>query len=63
MTLGNTVPHLHTHVVPRYPNDPAPGGSIAWRDIFSPHALPDSDLHDQAAGLRDLLSRKATPFR
>jgi len=23
--LGNTVPHLHTHVIPRYASDPAPG--------------------------------------
>lgn len=58
MTLGNTVPHLHTHVVPRYPNDPAPGGPIAWEDIFSPDRIPESDLHAQAARLRDLLSRR-----
>jgi diadenosine tetraphosphate (Ap4A) HIT family hydrolase len=57
MTLGNTVPHLHTHVVPRYPDDPAPGGPIAWQDIFSPEPVPESNLHQQAAGLRDLLSR------
>ncbi|HEY3683562.1 MAG TPA: HIT family protein [Streptosporangiaceae bacterium] len=24
-TLGNTVPHLHTHLLPRYRDDPAPG--------------------------------------
>ena len=24
-TLGNTVPHLHTHLLPRYVEDPAPG--------------------------------------
>jgi diadenosine tetraphosphate (Ap4A) HIT family hydrolase len=23
--LGNLVPHLHTHIVPRYDGDPAPG--------------------------------------
>ena len=57
MTLGNKVPHLHTHVVPRYPNDPAPGGPIAWQDIFSSDPVPDSDLLQQAAGLRDLLTR------
>ena len=57
MTLGNTVPHLHTHVVPRYLHDPAPGGPIAWPDIFSPDPLPDSDLQDQAARLSELLSR------
>ncbi|CAM4474394.1 HIT family protein [Nocardia ninae] len=24
-TLGNSLPHLHTHLVPRYVEDPAPG--------------------------------------
>jgi diadenosine tetraphosphate (Ap4A) HIT family hydrolase len=24
-TLGNTVPHLHTHLLPRFSEDPAPG--------------------------------------
>jgi hypothetical protein len=24
-TLGNTVPHLHTHLLPRFVDDPAPG--------------------------------------
>lgn len=24
-TLGNTVPHLHTHLLPRFTEDPAPG--------------------------------------
>lgn len=57
MTLGNTVPHLHTHVVPRYHGDPAPGGPIAWQDIFSPGPVPDADLHRQAAELRALLDR------
>src|SRR5262249_44515825 len=57
MTLGNTVPHLHPHVVPRYRDDPAPGGPIAWPDIFSPAPVPDADLRRQAADLRGLLAR------
>jgi diadenosine tetraphosphate (Ap4A) HIT family hydrolase len=57
MTLGNTIPHLHTHVVPRYQDDPAPGGPIAWQDISSPDPLPDADLHRQASDLRALLDR------
>jgi diadenosine tetraphosphate (Ap4A) HIT family hydrolase len=57
MTLGNTVPHLHTHVVPRYRDDPAPGGPIAWPDMFSPASAPESDLRQQAADLRGLLAR------
>jgi diadenosine tetraphosphate (Ap4A) HIT family hydrolase len=56
LTLGNTVPHLHTHVLPRYLDDPAPGGPIAWQDIFSPDPVPDADLHSQAADLRALLA-------
>jgi diadenosine tetraphosphate (Ap4A) HIT family hydrolase len=55
MTLGNTVPHLHTHVVPRYLDDPAPGGPIAWDDIFAADPIPDAELHRQAADLRGLL--------
>lgn len=27
-TLGNRVPHLHTHVTPRYRDDPAPGAPL-----------------------------------
>lgn len=57
MTLGNTVPHLHTHVVPRYHGDAAPGGPIAWPDIFSQDPVPDSDLHRQAEDLRALLEQ------
>jgi len=33
--LGNELPHLHTHVVPRYADDPKPG----WAFPF-----PDGDL-------------------
>ena len=32
--LGNELPHLHTHVVPRYADDPKPG----W-----PFPFPDAD--------------------
>ena len=56
LTLGNTVPHLHTHVVPRYQDDPAPGGPIEWAQIFSAAPVPDAELHRQAARLRGLLA-------
>lgn len=55
MTLGNTLPHLHTHVVPRYLDDPAPGGPIEWPQIFAAEPVPEADLHAQAARLRSLL--------
>jgi diadenosine tetraphosphate (Ap4A) HIT family hydrolase len=28
---GNTIPHLHVHICPRYPNDPFVGGPIDVR--------------------------------
>lgn len=52
LTLGNTVPHLHTHVLPRYIDDPAPGGPIPWEAIASEEPLPESQLHRQADALR-----------
>lgn len=30
--LGNAVPHLHTHVVPRYADDPRPGWPFPFPD-------------------------------
>jgi diadenosine tetraphosphate (Ap4A) HIT family hydrolase len=35
--LGNEVPHLHAHVVPRYADDPRPG----WPFPFPEDAAPD----------------------
>jgi diadenosine tetraphosphate (Ap4A) HIT family hydrolase len=34
--LGNSLPHLHTHVVPRYADDPRPG----WPFSFPEEARP-----------------------
>jgi diadenosine tetraphosphate (Ap4A) HIT family hydrolase len=61
-TLGNQVPHLHTHVLPRYRDDPAPGGPIGWQDIFSPDPVSDAELHAQAADLRALLTGGKRPL-
>jgi diadenosine tetraphosphate (Ap4A) HIT family hydrolase len=49
------VPHLHTHVVPRYPGDPAPGGPIAFDALFAAERQPDDVLRAQAAALRHRL--------
>jgi diadenosine tetraphosphate (Ap4A) HIT family hydrolase len=51
-TLGNTVPHLHTHVVPRYPDDAAPGGPLAWSQVVAAPVFGEEDLRSQAAALR-----------
>jgi diadenosine tetraphosphate (Ap4A) HIT family hydrolase len=57
LTLGNYVPHLHTHVVPRYPDDPAPGGPLVWETIFAAEPIAERTLRDQAAALRSRLGR------
>jgi diadenosine tetraphosphate (Ap4A) HIT family hydrolase len=50
--LGNELPHLHTHVVPRYADDPKPG----W-----PFPFPDDDPGrlDDDAFRRDLEALRA----
>ena len=55
-TLGNWVPHLHTHVVPRYPDDPAPGGPLVWETIFNDRPGDETVLHEQARTIREALS-------
>lgn len=57
-TLGNSVPHLHTHVLPRYWNDPAPGGPIPWDAIFAAEPVPETELQEQADDLRRLLRHR-----
>jgi diadenosine tetraphosphate (Ap4A) HIT family hydrolase len=34
--LGNSLPHLHTHVVPRYADDPRPGWPFPFPDEERP---------------------------
>lgn len=49
-TLGNSLPHLHTHLIPRYRVDPAPGRPFPLGPGES--KLPDSEVEHQAARLR-----------
>jgi len=51
LTLGNGTPHLHTHVVPRFADDPAAGGPIAWNDMFG-ERISDEELARQMEALR-----------
>jgi diadenosine tetraphosphate (Ap4A) HIT family hydrolase len=56
-TLGNTVPHLHTHLVPRYRIDPAPGRPFPLLpQSGTEEPISDAILRDDAAALRQLLS-------
>jgi diadenosine tetraphosphate (Ap4A) HIT family hydrolase len=56
MMLGNWVPHLHTHVVPRYLDDPAPGGPIAWDAMFTDEPADPEVLRLRADSIRNALS-------
>jgi diadenosine tetraphosphate (Ap4A) HIT family hydrolase len=58
LTLGNWVPHLHTHVVPRYQDDPVPGGPITWEAMFSEQPTDPEILGHQAEVIRQALARR-----
>ncbi len=55
--LGNGVPHLHVHLVPRPLDDPSAGGPLeaAAFDQAATPALTDEALRSDGAALRALL--------
>ena len=55
--LGNSVPHLHTHIVPRYADDPRPGWPFPFPDPDPPPLPPDRVQADLAALRRALTTR------
>jgi diadenosine tetraphosphate (Ap4A) HIT family hydrolase len=56
LTLGNGVPHLHTHVVPRHADDPAAGGPIEWSAMFRDKPVDPDVLRTQVDAIRRTLS-------
>ncbi len=52
--LGNTIPHLHTHVRPRHRDDPAPFGPLAH--ALDLPAFPEEQLRADAEALKKLLA-------
>ena len=52
--LGNSLPHLHTHVIPRYADDPRPGWPFPFPDP-DPPPMPDDRLDADLAALRHAL--------
>jgi diadenosine tetraphosphate (Ap4A) HIT family hydrolase len=52
--LGNSLPHLHTHVVPRYADDPRPGWPFPFPEN-EPPPHPEAELRADAGSLRLLL--------
>jgi diadenosine tetraphosphate (Ap4A) HIT family hydrolase len=53
--LGNSLPHLHAHVLPRYADDPRPGWPFPFPDD-DPPPFPADELDVDVAALRQLLS-------
>jgi diadenosine tetraphosphate (Ap4A) HIT family hydrolase len=52
--LGNSLPHLHTHVLPRYADDPRPGWPFPFpEDEPPPH--PKADFRVDVTALKALL--------
>lgn len=52
--LGNAVPHLHTHVIPRYVTDPAPGRPPTFVERETKN-LGDDEYRRHVAELRATL--------
>jgi diadenosine tetraphosphate (Ap4A) HIT family hydrolase len=55
LTLGNAVPHLHTHLLARYLDDPAPGAPLPWELIETAGPMPEELFEEQVRHLRRLL--------
>ena len=53
MLLGNALPHLHSHVVPRYGDDDDAGGPPAY-ELGDPR--PEDELDRDSQRLRDALA-------
>ena len=54
--LGNSLPHLHTHIIPRYADDEAPGRPPVMSASGDEARRPEQDIAREAAALRDLLA-------
>ena len=55
-TLGNNIPHLHTHVIPRPTLDPAPNGPLPWI-YLDQDRQDDAQLHADAKSVRRALGK------
>ena len=49
--LGNWLPHLHTHVIPRYANDPKPGWPFPFPD-GEPGPIGEAEFRRDLEALR-----------
>jgi diadenosine tetraphosphate (Ap4A) HIT family hydrolase len=56
--LGNSVPHLHIHLVPRYLDDPAPGRPLPWET----KSMADAEFERQVGLLTDVARTIEAPI-
>lgn len=52
--LGNQVPHIHWHLVPRLAGDPDPSWPV-WRTIHEPRPLPADERIERIGAVRRAL--------
>jgi len=53
--LGNSVPHLHTHIIPRYADDPRPGWPFPFPEP-DPPPFEDETFRADVEALRRILA-------
>jgi diadenosine tetraphosphate (Ap4A) HIT family hydrolase len=58
LTLGNAVPHLHSHIVPRPVIDPAPRGPLPFR-YLDEGRQPEAEVQVNAERVRRALAEPA----
>jgi diadenosine tetraphosphate (Ap4A) HIT family hydrolase len=58
-TLGNSLPHLHTHLIPRFTDDPRPGQPFPLTADRPETRIPESRLQAEANALRARLGHPA----
>jgi diadenosine tetraphosphate (Ap4A) HIT family hydrolase len=54
--LGNQLPHVHWHVIPRLADDPAPASPV-WAHAHAPRAPSASERAERIAIIRQRLER------
>lgn len=55
LTLGNSTPHLHTHLVPRFGKDAFPGRPLPWDEMYQSEPVAGQVIEDRCNLLREYL--------